>query len=448
MSTTTRQPTIAACLGTEEPQTGNYFVATYPPFSCWAADKVSEVARVLGTPRPLATVDPLGLYVHVPFCATRCDFCYYVSYTGTSRNVMDGYVDSLLRELAIYARAPALAGRKVEFVYFGGGTPSILSVPQIRRCLRGLQAIFPWTSAQEVTFECAPKTITEPKLRLLRDCGVSRISLGVQQLNDDVLEKNGRIHLVRDVERAYAAIRRVGFEIVNVDLMVGMAGETDDSFGASLENVVEMQPESVTIYQMEIPPNTPLYRAQLDGTLDVSLDSWDVKRARLAHGFARLNEAGYVVRSAYSAVRDSQRHQFVYQESLYRGADLMGLGVASFSYFASLHYQNFTSLTPYLARVDDGQLPLERAYALADEERMIREFVLQLKLGRVETRYFRDRFGLAIGERFAQPLSQFAAAGWLTVDGDAVTLTRDGLLRVDRMLSAFYLPEHARARYW
>lgn len=448
MSTATRAAQVATRPVTEEPLTGNYFVATYPPFSRWTADHTGRVLQTLETPRPLAGSEHLGLYIHIPFCAKRCDYCYYLSYSGMSSGAMDQYVDSLLGESAMYSRAPALADRQVTFVYFGGGTPSILSVEQIRRCLLGLRANFPWTAVQELTFECAPKTITEDKLRALRDCGASRISLGVQQLNDEVLAKNGRVHLVRDVEQAYASIRRVGFDIVNIDLMVGMAGETDESFQASLEQVIAMQPDSVTIYQMEIPANTPLYRAQRDGAMVDLLDPWPVKRARLARGFARLEQAGYTLRSAYAAVRDPQRHRFVYQEAQYRGADLLGLGVASFSYLAGLHYQNQTSLAPYLAGVAAGQLPIERAYPLSDEERMIREFVLQLKLGSAETKYFRDKFGVEIGRRFAEPLSQFAAAGWLTADADAVTLTREGLLRVDRLLPAFYQPEHQQARYW
>jgi len=445
LSTTVPQQPSAA--GLDEPLLGNYFVASYPPFSCWTRDGAAqELRRVLATPHRKVT--PLGLYVHVPFCAKRCHFCYYLSYACMPREATDLYVDSLVRELAIYVHSPALAGRALEFAYFGGGTPSILSPSQIRRCLGGLQRILPWNSAQEVTFECAPQSATRPRLRVLRDYGVSRISLGVQQLNDDVLEKNGRIHRVRDVERAYAAIRQVGFELVNIDLMVGMVSETDDSFGASLEDAIGMQPESITIYQMEIPPNTPLYRASLDGQLDAPLDSWEVKRARLARGFARLDEAGYALRSAYAAVRDPARHRFVYQESQYRGADLLGIGLAAFSYVDGLHYQNLSSLAAYVEHVAEGRAPVDRTYALSDEERMIREFVLQLKLGRADAAYFRDKFGIEISQRFAEPLSHFAAAGLLAVDGDAVVLTRCGLLRVDRMLPAFYSQKHKRSRYW
>ncbi len=428
---------------TEEPLEGNYFVAAYPPFSCWNRESLPEYQRARGTPHG---EEPFGLYVHIPFCVKRCQYCYYLSYDDKADEI-DGYLNALLKEVKMCAAAPALADREVGFVYFGGGTPSLLSDKRIRSLMAELQGVFPWTNAKEVTFECAPQTVTESKMEALREMGVTRVSMGVQSLDDEVLRKNGRVHLAREVERAYAAIQSVGFPVVNIDLMVGLVGETDESFFRSLERVMEMSPQSITIYQLEIPLYTPLYRALRNGTLDGMPASWSVKRARLATAFARLEAAGYTVRSAYAAVRDPARHRFVYQEDQYRGADLLGVGVASFSYLRGVHQQNLTTLEKYLACLNENRLPLHRAYALNDEERMVREFVLQLKLGKVTAEHFRRRFNAEIAERFAKPLRRLADEGWLVFDDNGVTLTRDGLLRADHLLSEFYLPEHKVKRY-
>lgn len=431
--------------GIDEPMAGNYFVSAYPPFSCWKKEHTALLESKLKAPLAAGNAQ-FGLYVHIPFCDVRCLYCYYSSHANKSPELVESYIDALVKELALYRAKPALAERVLDFVYFGGGTPSLLSEVQIRRLLHQLQTLYSWKAVQEATFECAPKSVTEPKLRMLREGGVTRLSLGVQQLNDAILKQNGRVHLTSDVERAYAMIRRFDFEIVNIDLMVGLLGESEESFMASLERVIQMKPDSVTIYQLELPLNTPLYRA-LDKSVDSdALATWDVKRARLANGFARLEAAGYQLRSAYTATRPQQQ-RFVYQDAQYRGADLLGIGASAFSYLDGVHCQNQTSLESYLRGLGESRLAVERAYVLSEDERLVREFVLQLKLGRVHGDGFRSKFHIDIFARFAAPLAYFFEQQWLMKEGEDLALTREGLLRVDRMLPAFYLPEHQCVRY-
>ncbi len=422
-----------------EPLLGSYFVSAYPPFAFWSEEGAARFARQLE--QALAERPRLGLYVHVPFCSQRCHFCYYLSHDDREGD-LDPYLDALAEELELYSGKPYLAGRELDFVYFGGGTPSLLSSRRIERLLGRLQEAFPWRAAREVTFECAPRSVTERKLEALRRLGVTRISLGVQELDDRVLAASGRIHLVADVERAVAAIREVGFPVLNVDLIVGLADQTDDTFTASLERVVAMAPESVTLYLLEIPHNTPLFRAIVAGAQSPPPGGWTAKRARLARGFARLEEAGYTVASAYTVVRDPARHRFLYQEEQYRGADLLGIGASAFSYLGGVHQQNVASLEGYLARRGTGELPLWRGYALDREERFVRELVLQLKLGWVDVERLRQRHRSDPLRRFAGPLAEHTERGWLTVGGGAIRLERAGLARVDRLLASYYLPRH------
>ena len=435
-------PTV---FGRPEPEVGSYFVSTYPPFSCWTPAAEAHVRRWLDRP-PAGVTPPLGLYAHIPFCVERCQYCYYLSHEDRFGEV-DAYLEAMAGELALYTRAPALAGRPLDFVYLGGGTPSILSMPRLRSLMAGLQRHADWTRAREVTFECAPRSVTEDKMRLLRDSGVTRISVGVQQLDDRVLEMNGRVHLVADVDRAYEAIRRVDFHVVNLDLIVGLVGETASSFFGSLDRIIGLQPESVTIYQLEIPLNTPLYKAMEAGRCCAQPASWDVKHARLNAAMSRLEGAGYSVRSGYTAVRDPDRHQFLYQDEQYGGADLLGIGASAFSHLGGINQQNLAALRPYVDARARGELPLWRAYALNDRERMVREFVLQLKVGRVSRDAFRAKFGVDVLESFAEPLAAAQRFGWLEATAEGVVVTRDGLVRVDRLIPAFYLAEHQAVRY-
>jgi len=427
-----------------EPLVGNYFVATYPPFSCWDEAGTEDWLEALDDPGDPGT--PLGLYVHVPFCVRRCAYCYYLS-TDTRPERLDAYLDAVAAEAARVGVAPAVAGRGAAFVYFGGGTPSILSPQRLERLLSEIRAAVPWDGAREVTFECAPRTVTREKLRVLRAHGVTRISMGVQQMDDEVLRRNGRVHRVRDVLRAWESIRDAGFPVVNLDLIAGLVGETETSFHDGLERILELGPESVTLYPLEIPRNTPLYRALRDGEIEDVPAGWDVKRHRIAGAFARLEQAGYAVRSAYTAVRDPARHRFVYQDEQYRGADLLGLGVSSFSYLNGVHHQNVATLDGYLAADRERRLPLWRGRALTPGERAVREMILQLKLGRVDRLAFLGRHGVDPVERFAQPLGDLVDAGFAHVEPASITLTRAGLLRADRLLPSFYLPDHRDIRY-
>lgn len=440
MSQTTDQTMHTQELRTE----GNYFVAAYPPFSCWNPERVSEIDSLFLRARK--SDEWFGLYVHVPFCTTRCSFCYYLSYANRLEQV-DDYVSALIKELGGYNQLGRLSERTLDYVYFGGGTPSVLSVSQMARLLEGLQGLIEWHNAGEITFECAPKTITKAKLRLLRDAGVTRVSLGIQQLNNEVLMKNGRVHLVPDVHRAYDEIRDIGFGQINVDLMVGLVGETDDSFLSSLEHVIEMDPDSVSIYQLEMPLNTPLYRSFHDGKLKQPLASWETKRKRLDMGFSKLEAAGYQLRSAYTAVRNQNHRPFLYQDTQYHGADLLGLGVSSFSYYAGGHWQNRTSLEEYFRDVRQNRLPVQRAYLLNAEERMTREFVLQLKLGIASVNYFKQKFQMDVLQSFATILASLEEQGLVRINDQQVAVTRAGMLQVDHLLTAFYLPQHRNRRY-
>jgi oxygen-independent coproporphyrinogen-3 oxidase len=204
----------------------------------------------------------------------------------------------------------------------------------------------------------------------------------------------------------------------------------------------------VTIYEMEIPYNTTIYKQmKAEGKLVAPVADWDTKRAWVNYAFAELEKVGYTVASAYTAVKDKQKTRFVYRDRLWAGADLLALGVASFGHIGGTHYQNQHDFDPYVSIMQSGRLPIYRALTPTDDERLIREFVLQLKLGRVSCDYFQKKFGVDIRVRFAAPMQTLKDWGFLSVEGEAVILNREGLLQVDRLLHEFFLPQHRNVRY-
>ena len=433
----------------DQTDVGSYFVATYPPFSVWSREAVDRDARpALATPADPAV--PLGVYLHIPFCRKRCHFCYFRVYTDKNSSDVAHYLDTLAHEWEMYARQPAIAGRPVNFVYFGGGTPSFLSTQQLQSLVTRLSASAPWTGAEEITFECEPGTLTEGKLAAIREMGVTRLSLGVENFDDRILEINGRAHRSPEIGQAYRAARALGFPQINIDLIAGMLGETEANWRACVQKTVDLDPDSVTIYQMELPFNTTISKDLLRGTKVFAepVVNWSTKRRWVAEAFEALERAGYTVRSANTAVKDPSRTKFVYTDRLWQGADMAGLGVASFGHVNGVHMQNFDTWETYSDAVGRGEIPLSRAYRPTHDERMIRELVLQLKLGSVRPAYFRDKYGVEILDRFRGELASLKSEGYLREATDRiVSLTREGLLHVDVLLPRFFHPEHVGIRY-
>src|SRR5215471_1064466 len=258
----------ADMVNTSEAKTevGNYFVSNYPPFSLWQPEYTPQVFEALNqTPR---VDDPLGLYLHIPFCRKRCKFCYFKVYTDKNASEIERYLDALIKENELYSQTPAFQGRQLRFAYFGGGTPSYISEKQLQYLVEGLNRHVSWANAEEVTFECEPGTLRKPKLETLKQIGVTRLSLGVEHFNDDILAANGRAHLSAEIYRAYEWAREVDFPQVNIDLIAGMMGESDEHWRDAVSRAIELEPDSVTIYQMELPYNTVISREMIEKGLD------------------------------------------------------------------------------------------------------------------------------------------------------------------------------------
>jgi oxygen-independent coproporphyrinogen III oxidase len=446
MSTVASPASPAAPPLQKETTVGNYFVSNYPPFSFWKTDRVPELAAAMERPPQPGT--DLGIYVHIPFCRKRCHFCYFKVYTDKDSAAIRSYLDAVLKELSIYAARPFIGGRKPTFVYFGGGTPSYLSVDQLKHLTGEMKRMLSWEAIEEVTFECEPGTLTDHKLAAIREMGVTRLSLGVENFDDHILEINGRAHHSKEIARAYAFARQVGFPQINIDLIAGMVEETEENWRQCVSKTIEMSPDSVTVYEMEIPYNTTIYqRMKAEGKLVAPVADWETKRRWVSYAFSEFEKAGYTVASAYTAVKSKEKTKFIYRDRLWAGADLLSLGVASFGHIGGVHYQNHHDFEPYVQRVNHGELPVYRALTPTADERYIREFILQLKLGKVSRDYFTKKFGADPAARFAGSIQRLNDWGFLTMEGDAIEISREGLLQIDKLLHEFFLPEHRGARY-
>ena len=429
-------------------EVGSYFVANYPPFSTWSPEHKQAIVDALDRPPAGTAATPLGLYLHIPFCRKRCRFCYFRVYTDKNADEIETYLSAISREISLYSGRDGLKGRQFEFVYFGGGTPSYLSNEQLKRLIARISEHWTWEAAREVTFECEPGTLKQSKLQTIKDIGVTRLSLGVEHFDDEILSTNGRAHKSPEIFRAYQWAREVGFPQINIDLIAGMLGETDDKWKMAVHKAIELDPDSVTIYQMEVPFNTKIAKDSREhGETTTPIAGWDQKRAWVDWAFNEFGKHGYVVSSAYTLVKPERHAGFVYRDSLWHGADLVATGVASFGHFQGVHYQNVDTWEQYTEMLQRGELPLNRALPVTPHQRLIREMILQLKTGHIDAGYFRNKFGIEIVQEFGQAYDSLVKDGFVTIAGDDLRVTRPGLLRVDSLLPRFFDPEHRGIRY-
>lgn len=429
---------------TTKTEVGSYFIANYPPFSQWTTEALPAVRQALASP-PREV--PLGLYIHIPFCRKRCKFCYFRVYTDKNAHDVERYVAALSQEMELVSKQPVIGGRPFRFVYFGGGTPSFLSPKQLTSLVDRLRANIRWDHAEEVTFECEPGTLSEPKVHTLKELGVTRLSLGVENFSDRVLEENGRAHQSPEIYKAWEWIRAAGFPNVNIDLIAGMVGETWENWRDCIHRTIALAPDSVTIYQMELPFNTVYSKDILGNEIEIPVADWPTKRGWVDYAFDEMIAAGYSVSSGYTLVRDPAKVNFSYRDNLWRGSDLLATGVASFGHVSGVHYQNLPDWAGYLETIERGELPLSRGMVPSPHQLLVRELILQMKTGKLNAGYFRNKFGVEILEEWRDEFAALAADEYLSIDGDTVTLSRAGLLRVDALLPHFFEPEHRGVRY-
>lgn len=445
MSKSIPEPATAG-IESKDTTVGSVFVSNYPPYSVWNESTVPEVHHAL-TEKPRKDA-LLGLYMHIPFCRKRCKFCYFRVYTDKNSSEIDTYLNALAKEIEIYSRQPAIVDRPLHFVYFGGGTPSYISVKHLTNLVDRVKKVMPWDAAEEIAFECEPGTLTQKKLEAIKHIGVTRLSLGVENLNDDILAENGRAHLSKEVYRIAPWIQDLDFEQVNMDLISGMIGETWESWRDTVKKTIELDPDCITVYQLELPFNT-VYSKDILGGDALPVADWKLKREWHQYAFEQFEKAGYAQSSAYTVIKKDQPSKFVYRDAVWQGNDMIGTGVASFSHLSGIHFQNAPSWGGYLGNLEEDKLPVYRALKPTEAEKLTREMILQLKLGKIRPSYFQEKFNADILKIYAEAYQKLQNDGMLVIKSESneIQLTERGLLRVDSLLPEFYAPEYQNTRY-
>ena len=356
-------------------------------------------------------MEPAGIYLHIPYCVRKCAYCDFVSFPEPG-GMPEPYVGALLREIRLVAEQTPK--RRYASVFFGGGTPSLLSGEQLRRILETLGEAFDILPDAEISMECNPGTATEKTLCAYRAAGVNRLSVGLQSADDALLARIGRIHDYAAFCRTAAWAKRAGFENFNVDVMHGLPGQTAAQYLDTIRRAAESGATHVSAYGLILEEGTPLYRAVLAGreTLpdeDAVADMQDAGIALLEKlGFARYEISNFA-RNGYMC-----RHNLNY----WRNGEYLGFGIAAHGCLRLdgkwTRFSNTESLRTYDAKLQKGCLPRNETLRLPPIEEMFETVMLGLRtLSGVSLREFFRRFDVRLEEIYAEPVAQLRRAEWL-----------------------------------
>lgn len=382
---------------------------------------------------------PLELYIHIPFCAKKCDYCDFLS-GPASEMVSHGYVEQLIEE--IKCQGKSCQGYDVVTIFIGGGTPSILRAGEIQAIMEAVKKSFSVEPSAEITIEVNPGTVTKDKLSTYRACGINRISIGLQSANDQELKSLGRIHTYDEFLKTYQRVRVAGFTNVSVDLMSALPGQTLASWKSTLKKVAMLKPEHISAYSLMIEEGTPFYK-RYHGKPGL-LPSEDVEREMYYMTKAFLREQGYERYEISNYARPGRecRHNMGY----WTGVEYLGLGLGASSYFGGCRFRNEANLDRYRKiRMQDEigdvneKLHLGKA-ELTDKDKMEEFMFLGLRLMRgVSGSEFLRRFDQNMWNVYGDVLKKLEENHLIVVESPVVRLSEFGIDISNYVLSEFLL---------
>lgn len=365
--------------------------------------------------------EPVGVYVHIPFCRRRCYYCAFNSYALGDGALADDYLAALAAEMAAAAASGSIPARTL---YIGGGTPTCLSAGQLETLLAACRARLAWPDGMEFTVEANPGTLDAAKLSILRAYGANRLSLGLQAAQDHLLRQIGRIHTYADFLIAYELAREAGFANINIDLIFGLPGQTPADWEATLASVVSLQPEHISAYGLILEEGTALYRWRERGLL--ALPEEDAESDMFAAVLRELPQAGYEHYEISNYARPGCRSE--HNQIYWRNEEYDGFGAGAFSYRGRCRRSNYDRPEDYIAAVAAGSSPVEGREELTYELEMAETIMLGLRCREgIALEPFAVRFGVDLTEVYSEQIAGLAAAGLVEKTEERLRLTERGV---------------------
>lgn len=377
-------------------------------------------------------MNPAGIYIHIPFCRSRCSYCDFA--TGLYEDSLaERYVDALISEIETWNEVESPLA--IDTIYFGGGTPSLLSPTQLERILATMHARFIVAADSEVTLEMNPGTVTREALREFHRLGINRTSFGAQTFDDNDLARLGRSHNSSDTLKTYALLRELGFANVSFDLIAGLPGQTVAAWRRNLEQAFALKPEHLSFYLLEVHQGTPLAEHIRSGKQpspdpDLAANMYEVMLEQACAAGYEHYEISNLCRPGFES-----RHNTKY----WNGSAYYGFGCSAHSYDGEhRRWANERNVLRYVEVIEQGRDVVIDRTELTTRDRRAEAMFLGLRLMQgVNTKQYHDQFGIDLRDEHKGELQQFREAGLIEFDGDIMRLTRSGALLSNEVFAAF-----------
>ncbi len=368
----------------------------------------------------------LGLYIHIPFCKSKCLYCDFNSYAGREADMMP-YFSALMKEAKAWGEKTVAI---VDTVYFGGGTPTCVDVGLLEESIQKLSTVFKISENAEVTMECNPKTIGFDGLKRLRSIGINRLSIGLQSSCNEALRTLGRMHTFEDVCDCFENARKAGFENISLDLMYGLPGMTMDDWEKTLDTALGFGTEHISAYALKIEEGTPFSKMELAlPNEDLTADMYErmVERLRL-EGYERYEISNFA-KSGFES-----RHNLKYWEC----SEFLGLGAGAYSCMDEKRFSNLCSIKDYIDAIEKNKTAEEWCENLSRDDLMSEFMFLGLRCEKgVSRKNFYSRFGVKIEDCFGAALKKYVDFGFLLSEGDRIRFSDEGFFVSNTILADF-----------
>lgn len=374
----------------------------------------------------------IGLYVHMPFCKQKCYYCDFVSYAN-KYNMVDRYIQCLKKEIIQYANENKIMSKHgleqkyvIKTIYIGGGTPSSIDELYIINILQKIKENFQIENDAEITIEVNPGTVNKEKLETYREIGINRLSIGLQAAQDEILKSIGRIHTFKDFENTYKYAREVGFNNINVDLMINLPNQTLDNVKESVKAILNLKPEHISVYSLILEENTKLY--EMVKSKQVALEPEEVERQMYWYVKETLEKYKYIQYEISNFAKSGfQSHHNI---DCWNQEEYIGVGIAASSFIENKRYSNISNLEEYMDNIESG-MPNKNLILdeVLDFESKMNEFMmLGLRtIQGVDIKKFEQKFKINPIIKYCKILEKLNHEGLIEIDANNIKLSNKGI---------------------